>query len=160
MSTKSHLLFPAALGKSLTMLKPHWAKAQGLERALRVPPGWWMFGANLLHWSHFFTYSYAPFCITDHQYPWVRAMWDSDLPPVWLPQIPSCNSSKRSSIASGWTHNRYSLKKERLYNFWSSNNQKQWAFLRTLSASPFSLGKMSSLRNITMGSIQLGHTLI
>ena len=40
-----------------------------------------MFGANLWHWSHFLTYSCASFCISSHQYPWVMARWDGDLPP-------------------------------------------------------------------------------
>ena len=54
---------------------------------------------------------------------------------------------------------RYGPKKERLYSFWSSDNQKRDAFLRTLSASDLSFGKMSSLKNSTMRSIQLSPTL-
>ena len=118
-----------------------------------------MLGVNLWHWSHFFTYSCASLCILGHQYPCVKALWDRDLPLVWLPQILSCNSSRSGSTTSRWMHSRYSLEKERLYNFWPSDNQNRGAFLHTLSASPFSLGKMSSLRNRTIGSIQLGLTL-
>ena len=36
---------------------------------------------------------------------------------VWLPQIPSCNSSRSSSTASRCMHNRYGLEKYLLYNF-------------------------------------------
>ena len=125
-----------------------------------TPPGWWMFGANFWHWSHFFTYSCTSFCMFDHQYPWVKALWDKDLPSVWLPQIPLYNSSRSSSNASGCMQSKYGLKKKRLYNFWSLDSQNQGAFLRTLLASDFSSGKISSLRNSTMESIQLGPTLI
>ena len=105
-------------------------------------------------------YSCASFCILDHQYPRVRAWWDKDLPPIWLPQIPCCNSSRSSSDTLGCMHNKYGPKKERLYNFWSSNSQNQGAFLHTLSATDLFSSKMSSLRNSTMESIQLGPTLI
>ena len=54
---------------------------------------------------------------------------------------------------------RYDPENERLYSFWSFDSQKRGAFLRTLSASHFSSSKMSSLKNSTMGSIQLGPTL-
>ena len=54
---------------------------------------------------------------------------------------------------------RYGLEKEHLYIFWSSNRQKRGAFLRTLSTFDLSSGKMSSLKNSIMGSIQLGPTL-
>ena len=57
-------------------------------------------------------------------------------------------------------HNKYGLKKERLYNFWSSDSQNRGVFLHTLSASNFSSGKISSLRKSTIGSIQLSLTLI
>ena len=119
-----------------------------------------MFGENFWHWSRFFTYSCASFYMFGHQYPWMRALWDKDLPPVWLPQIPSCNSSRSNSDVSGCMHGEYDLEKERLYNFWSLDSQNRWAFLRTLSASDFSSGKISSFKNSTMGSIQLGLTLI
>ena len=119
-----------------------------------------MFGANFWHWSHFFTYSCASLCKFGHQYPWVRALWDKNLLPVWLSQIPSCSAFRHSSTASGCMHSKYGLEKKRLYNFWSSNSQNRRAFLRTLSASDFSSGKMSFLRNKTMGSIQLDPTLI
>ena len=135
-------------------------KGQWLDRGLRTPHGWWMFGENLWYRSHFFTYSYASFCMFDHQYPYVRVLWDKDLPPVWLPQIPSCNSSKSSFDASKCIYSKYGPEKERLYNFWSSDNQNRGAFLRTLVASDFPSGKISSLRNNTMKSIQLGPTLI
>ena len=55
-------------------------------------------------------------------------------------------------------HRKYGLEKERLYNFWSLDSQNRGAFLHTLSASDFSLGKISSLRNSIMESIQLGPT--
>ena len=87
------------------------------------------------------------------------ALWDKDLPLVWLPQIPSCNSSKSNSDAWGCMHSRYGLEKERLYNFWSSDSQNQEAFLHTLSTSAFSSGRISSFKNSTMDSIQLGPTL-
>ena len=56
-------------------------------------------------------------------------------------------------------HSKYGWEKECLYNFWSSDSQNREAFLCTLSTSPFSLAKMSSLRSRTIGSIQLGSTL-
>ena len=95
-----------------------------------------------------------------HQYPWVRAVWDKDLPPVWLPQIPLCNSLRSSFYALGCMHNKYGPEKERLYNFWSSDNQNRGAFLCALLASYFPSGKISSFRNSTIRSIQLGATLI
>ena len=153
MPTKKYLLFPTALGKGPTMSRPHWANGQKLDKGLRTPCSWWMFGANLWHWSHFFTYSYASFCIFGHQYPWVRALWDKDLPPVWLPQIPSCNSSRSSSDGSKCMHSKYGPEKERLYNFRSSDNQNRGTFLCTLSASDFSSGRTSFFKNSTMGSI-------
>ena len=152
MPTSKYLLFPAAL-KGFTMSKPHWANGQGLDRGLRTPLGWWMFGVNFWHWSHFFTYFCASFCMLDHQYPWVRALWDKDLPPVWLPQIPSCNSSMSSFDASGCMHSKYGPEKKRLYNFSSSDSQNRRTILCTLSASDFSSGKISSLRNSTIRSI-------
>ena len=153
MSTNRYFLFPKVLGKGPTMSSPHWAKGQGLERGLRVPPGWWKFGANLWHWSHFLTYSYASFCMFGHQYPCVMARCDRDLPPVWLPQMPSYNFSRINSDVSGCTQSRYGLEKDRLYNFLSSENQNRGAFLRIFSASTFSLGRMSLSRNFNMGSI-------
>ena len=87
------------------------------------------------------------------------ALWDKYLPLVWLPQIPSCNSSKSSFDTSGCMQSRYGPKKERLYSFWSSDNQNRGAFLHILSASNFSSDKISSFKNSTMGSIQLGPTL-
>ena len=160
MPTNKYLLFPTALGKWPTMSKLHWVKGQELDRGLRTPPSWWMFGANIWHWSHFFTYSCASFCIFSHQYPCVRALWDKDLSPVWLPQIPSCYSSRSNSDASGCMQSKYGPEKERLNNFWSLNSQNRGAFLRTLLASDFSSGKIFSLRNNIMESIQLGPTLI
>ena len=160
MLTSNHLLFTAALGKGPTISKPHWAKGQGLDRGLRIPLGWWMFRANLWLWLHFFTYSYASFCMFGHQYPWIRALWDKDLPHVWLPQIPWCNSSRSSSDASGCMLSKYSPEKEHLYNFWSLDSQNWGAFLRTLLVSNFPSAKIFSLRNSTIESIQLGPTLI
>ena len=43
-------------------------------------------------------------------------------PLVWLPQIPSCNSSRSNSDTSGCMHSRYSPEKDRLYSFWSSDS--------------------------------------
>ena len=103
-STKSYLLFLATLGKGPTMSKSHWAKGQRLDRGLRIPPTWWMLGANLWYWSHFFTYSCTFLWILGHQYPWVRVRWDKNLPSVWLLQVPLCNSSRSGSTASGWMH--------------------------------------------------------
>ena len=80
--------------------------------------------------------------------------------PLWLPQISLCNSSRRSSTASGCMHNRYGPEKDLLYNFWSSDNQNLGAFLRTFLALNLSSGRTSFLRNNTMESIQLGPTLI
>ena len=54
---------------------------------------------------------------------------------------------------------RYGPEKKWLYSFWSSDNQNRGVFLRTLSAFDLSSGKMSSLRNSTIGSIQLDPTL-
>ena len=160
MPTSRYFLFPSALGKGPTISKPHWSKGQGLERGLRTPPGWWMFGANLWHWSHFLTYSCDSFCISSYQYPWVMAWWDRDLPPVWLPQIPLCSSSKSDSDISGCTQSRYGPEKERLYNFLSLDNQNRGVFLRIFSASDFSSGNISLSRNSSIGSIQLGPKLI
>ena len=61
MSISKYFLLPTALGKGPTISKPHGAKSQGLDRGLRTPPGWCMLGANLWHWSHFFTYYCALF---------------------------------------------------------------------------------------------------
>ena len=141
------------------MSKPYWAKGQRLNRGLRTPSGWWMFGANLCHWSHFFTYSCASFYIFGYQWPWVRTLWDKDLLPVWLSQISSCNSSRSNSTASGCMHNRYGLEKNLLYNFWSLDSQNR-VFLRIFSISDLPLGKTSSLRTGTIESIQLWLTLI
>ena len=80
--------------------------------------------------------------------------------PVWLPQISSCNSSKSSSSISGCMHRRYGPEKYLFYYFWSTNSQNWGAFLHTLLASNFFSSRTSSLRNNTMESIQLGHTLI
>ena len=74
--------------------------------------------------------------------------------------ISSCNSLRSSSDASGSMQSRYGPKKERLYNFWSSDIQKWSTFLRTLPTSNLSSGKMSSFKNNTMGSIQVGPILI
>ena len=57
-------------------------------------------------------------------------------------------------------HSKYGLEKKRLYNFWSSDSQNQDAFLHTLLALDFPLGKTSSLKKSTMESIQLGPTPI
>ena len=95
-----------------------------------------------------------------HQYSWVMAQWDRGLPPVWLPQIPSCSSSRSDSDVLGCTQSRYGPENEGLYNFLSSNNQNRGAFLRTFSASAFSSGNISLSRNSNMGSIQLGLRLI
>ena len=135
------------------MSKPHWANGQGLDRELRTSLDWWMFGANLWHWSHFFTYSYASFYMFGHQYPWVRALWDKDLPPMWLPQIPLCSSSRSSSDALGCMHSKYGPEKKCLYNFWSLNSQNQGAFLRTFLVSNLSLSRISPLRNSTIGLV-------
>ena len=86
-------------------------------------------------------------------------LWDRDLPLVWLLQIPSCSSLRSSSDTLRWMQSRYGPKKKRLYNFWSLDSQKWVAFLRILLASNLSVGKMSFIRNSTMGSIQLGPTL-
>ena len=87
------------------------------------------------------------------------ALWGKDLSSMWLPQIPSCNFSRSSSNALGCMHSRYGPKKERLHSFWSSDSQNQGAFLRILSASDFSSGKISSFKNSTTWSIQLDPTL-
>ena len=141
------------------MSKPYWAKGQGLERGLRTPLGWWMFAANLWHSSHFLTYSCASFCMPGHQYPWVMAWWDRDLPPVWLPQILSCSSFRSDSDVSGCTQSRYGPEKERLHNFLSLDNQNQGAFLCIFLAFAFSSGNISLSRNSSMGSIQLSPKL-
>ena len=154
MPTNKYLLFPTVLGKWPTMSKPHWAKDQELDRGLRTPPSWWMFGANLWHWSHFFTYYCTSLYLFGHQYPWVRALWDKDLLSMWLPQIRLCNSSKSSLMTLGCMHSRYELEKDLLYNFWSSNNQNREAFLCTLLTSNLLSGKTSSLRNNTIKSIR------
>ena len=87
------------------------------------------------------------------------ALWAMDFPLVWLPQIPSCNSSRSNSDASGCMQSRYGPEKERLYSFWSLDSQNWGAFLCTFLASDFSFGKMSLLRNWIMRSIQLGPVL-
>ena len=87
------------------------------------------------------------------------ALWDKDLPPVWLPQIPLCNSFRSSSDTSWCMQSRYDLENERLYSFWSSDSQNQGVFLCILSAFDFSSSGISSFKNSTTGSIQLGPTL-
>ena len=87
-------------------------------------------------------------------------MWDKDLPLVWLPQIPSCNSSRSSSTASRFMHSRYGPEKVLLYNFWSLESQNRGDFLHTLLALDLPSGKIYSLRNSTIESIQLGPTFI
>ena len=87
------------------------------------------------------------------------ALWDKDLSLVRFSQIPSCNSSKSSSDASGCMQSRYGPEKKHLYSFWSLDSQNQGAFLRILSAFDFSSGRISSFKNSTTGSIQLGLTL-
>ena len=119
-----------------------------------------MFGTNLWHWSYVFTYSCTSFCMIGHQYPWVKALWDKDLPHLWLLQILSCNFSRSSFDTLGCMHSKYSPEKEHLYNFWSLDSRNRGAFLRTFPAFDFSSGKISSLRNNIIGSIQLGPTLI
>ena len=118
-----------------------------------------MFGADLWHWSHFLTYSCASFCMLGHQYPWVMTRWDKDLLPVWLPQIPSCSSSKSDFDVSGCTQSRYGPENECLYNFLSSVNQNQGTFLRIFSVSGFASGNISLSRNNSIGSIQLDSKL-
>ena len=86
--------------------------------------------------------------------------WDRDLPPVWLPQIPSCSSSRSDSNISGCTQSRYGPEKERLYNFLSLDNQNRGAFLCIFLASAFSSGNISLSRNSSIGSIQLSPKLI
>ena len=125
-------------------------------KRIKTPPGWWMFGSNLWHWSHFLTYSCASFCMSGYQYTWVMAWWDKDLPLVWLPQTPSWSSSRSDSNASWCTQSKYGPEKEHLYNFLSLGIQNWGAFLRTFSASDFSSGNTSLSRNIDIGSIQLG----
>ena len=87
------------------------------------------------------------------------ALWAKDLPPVWLPQISSCNSSRINYDTSQCMHSRYGPEKDRLYSFWSSDGQNRGAFHRIFSASDFSYGKTSLLRNWMMGSIQQSPTL-
>ena len=79
---------------------------------------------------------------------------------MWLPQIPSCNSSRSNSDVLRWMHNRYGPEKERLYSFWSSDSQNRGAFRRIFSASSLSDGKVSSFKNDIIGSIQLDPTRI
>ena len=95
-----------------------------------------------------------------HQYPWIMARWDKDLPHMWLSQTPSWSSSRSDSDASRCTQSKYGPEKERLYNFLSSDIQNQGTFLCTFSAFDFSLGNTSLSRNIDIGSIQFGPNLI
>lgn len=78
-------------------------KGHGLDMGLRIPPSWWMLWANLWHWSHFLENSIACLYMLGHQYPYVRARCANDLPPVWLPHFPLCNSSRSTSTSSGCT---------------------------------------------------------
>ena len=57
-------------------------------------------------------------------------------------------------------HSRYGPEKERLYNFWSSDNQNRGTFRRIFSASSLSDGKVFSFKNDVIGSIQLDPTRI
>lgn len=50
---KKPYMIPSCFENGLTMSNPHCAKGHGLERRLRVPPGWWIFGAYRWHWLHF-----------------------------------------------------------------------------------------------------------
>ena len=153
-------LIPCCLREMSYNIQTPLSKWPRARQRIKDSLSWWMFGTYLWHWSHFFTYSCVSFYMFSHQYPWVRALWDKNLPPVWIPQIPSCNSLRSSFDASGCMHRKYGPLKECLYNFWSLDSQNWWVFLRTLSAFDFSSGKISSLRNSTMEFIQLGPTLI
>ena len=95
-----------------------------------------------------------------HQYPCVKALWDKDLPFVWLLQIPLCNSFRSGPTTSGCMHSKYGLENKHLFKFWSLDSQNRGGFLHTLLASALSSSKISSLRNSTIKSIQLGPTLI
>ena len=98
--------------------------------------------------------------MSGHQYSWVMARWDKDLPLVWLLQTPSCSSFRSDSNASKCTQSKYCPEKERLYNFLSLDIQNRGAFLYTFSASDFSSSNMSLSRNSNIWSIQLSPNLI
>ena len=93
-----------------------------------------------------------------HQYPWLRVLYDKDLPLVWLPQILSCSFSNSGSTVSRWTQSKYGPKNERLYSFYSLENQYCGAFLWIFSTSFLSLGSVPYLNNKTSRSIQLKPT--
>ena len=97
---------PVAFGSGPTISYLHFAKGHRLVKGLSIPPGWWIFGAYLWHLSHFLMNSWEEFCMLDYQYPWVSALCDKELPPMWLPQIPLWSFSSNVSTASGWTHSR------------------------------------------------------
>ena len=137
-----NLLSSVARGNVPTIFNPHWAKGHGLEIGLRFPSGWWIFGECFWHWSHFFTYSVASLCIFGHR------------PPIWLPQIPPCNSVKRPSTSLGWRHNRYGPPNDCRYNLLSLDNQNLAEVLRFFSTSFASLDRTLSVINDTIGSIQ------
>ena len=94
------------------------------------------------------------------KYPWVKALYDKDLPRIWLPQIPLWSSSSNTSITSGWTHCKYGPEYDCLYSFYYFESQYWSAFLWTFSALILFLGNVPSFRKDTTGSIQLGLTCI
>ena len=75
----------------------------------------------------------------------------SDLPPVWLPQILSCNLTKRLSTFLGWRHNRYSPPNGRQYNLLSLLNQNRAEILWIFSTSLTLLGSKSLDKNAIIG---------
>ena len=93
-----------------------------------------------------------------HHYPWVRALWDKDLPLVWLPHSLHVTPLGVALMPQGVCITNTAQKN--LYNFWSSDSQNQGAILHTLLAFDFFSSKIFSLRNSTMESIQVGPTLI
>ena len=75
---------------------------------------------------------------------------------MWLPQIPSCSSSRSDFDVSGCTQSRYGPENEHLYSLLSLNNQNRRAFLRIFLASAFFSGNIFLSRNSSIGFIQLG----
>ena len=108
-----------------------------------------MFGENLWHWSHSATnipkwgLCEIRICL---MYVFCKSLHVTPLRVALIPQgVCIANTAK---------------KKKHLYNFWSPGSQNRGAVLCTLSASDFPSGKISSLRNSTIKSIQLGPTRI
>ena len=94
-----------------------------------------------------------------HQYPWVRALWTKDLPPVWLPHIPSCNSSNKGSTRDVHTVDMALNEKACTISAPQITNNEEPFYVSFLPRPP-SLDCNPCFKKVTKRSIQLGSTWI